>query len=360
MTDPTLNELGMTELHSAAYQGEADWVENCLAGGLSVRARDSHGCTPLHWAADMGMADGDRELVAASLILAGSDVNARDKTGRSVLEVARLAGNEDIVRQLIAAGAVETETVHRPMPDNRKHRGPHPEDAVLFAPKNLPALRQATEELSWLLTRGFPPAASLKLVGDRHRLVDRQRIAVSRAACSDQSRERRAATRVVPTHLAGERLLVDGFNLLITVEAALSGGVLLLCRDSCTRDLASMHGSYRSVEETEVAIRRIGETLTSMRPARVEWLLDRPVSNSGRLAARIEQIARKAGWPWSVETVFDPDAELAASDAVVASSDSGVLDRVRRWAELTSPVVEAWVPVPWQVDLRDGRAVPKG
>ena len=34
-----------------------------------------------------------------------------------------------------------------------------------------------------------------------------------------------------PCLLRGERLLIDGFNLLITLEAALSGAVLLRCRD---------------------------------------------------------------------------------------------------------------------------------
>src|SRR5439155_9533497 len=101
-------------------------------------------------------------------------------------------------------------------PDSRKHRGPHPEDGALFAPGRLPELRAATTELSWLLTRGFPPAASLKLVGDRHRLAQRQRAAVSRVACSDQHRARRSSSRVRLEGLQGERLLIDGFNLLIT------------------------------------------------------------------------------------------------------------------------------------------------
>ena len=108
MSDEVRNNRGMTELHQAAYHGELDWVQNCLAGGLSVYARDTgYGYTPLHWAVDMGMANGEREAVAATLIKAGSNVNARDNSGRSVLTVAMNSGNKDIVQQLIAAGAVE-------------------------------------------------------------------------------------------------------------------------------------------------------------------------------------------------------------------------------------------------------------
>ena len=79
------------------------------------------------------------------------------------------------------------------MPDSRTARGPHPKDAECFAPSALPALRQAVAELSWLLERGYPKKAALKLVGDRHALRDRQRMAVQRCAASDQDRARRRA-----------------------------------------------------------------------------------------------------------------------------------------------------------------------
>src|SRR5712664_1365582 len=130
-------------------------------------------------------------------------------------------------------------------PDIRKHRGAHPEDRKLFAAAQVPVLRTAVGELSWLLTRDYSLNGALKLVGDRYTLTDRQRLALARAACSDQSKERRAAALVNAEEIPGEDLIVDGFNLIITVEAALSGGLLLLCHDGCIRDLPSVHGSYR-------------------------------------------------------------------------------------------------------------------
>jgi uncharacterized protein len=108
MADPVMNEQGLTELHLAAYHGELDWMQNCLRGGLDVHARDKGGYTPLHWAADMGLVGpdkGEREAIVDALIQASADVNSKDFSGRSVLAVARSAGNENIVRWLIAAGA---------------------------------------------------------------------------------------------------------------------------------------------------------------------------------------------------------------------------------------------------------------
>src|SRR5205807_3063533 len=80
-------------------------------------------------------------------------------------------------------------------PDIRKHRGAHPEDRKLFADDQLPKLRAAVSELSWLLTRDYAMKGALKLVGDKFALTERQRLAVSRAGCSDQSQAHRASTR---------------------------------------------------------------------------------------------------------------------------------------------------------------------
>ena len=236
-------------------------------------------------------------------------------------------------------------------PDIRKHRGAHPEDRTLFAADQLPALREAVIELAWLLTREYSIRGALKLVGDRHSLTERQRLAVSRAACSDQSRQWRAATRLDLQQLRGRPCIIDGFNLIITVEALLSGGVLLLCRDGCIRDLSSIHGSYRSVEETESALLMIGAALAEFNAASVVWMLDQPVSNSGRLAQKIRRLAAQRGWDWSVELAFNPDRIIVHSDHIVISSDGPLLDQVKRWTNLARHVIEKNLADAWLIDL---------
>ena len=222
-------------------------------------------------------------------------------------------------------------------PDTRRHRGAHPADAELFGTDQLPKLRQAVVDLCWLLSRGYNMASSLKLVGDRYGLRERQRLAVSRSACSDQDRQRRRDHCVSVEQMRDQPVTVDGFNLIITVEAALSGGLLLVGIDDCIRDLSSVHGSYRSVEETDRAIMMIGEALQQFAPSSVLWLLDRPVSNSGRLAAKISDLAARNDWPWTVEVVFNPDAAIIA---------------VSRWSDLKSHLLTHEISDAWTIDLR--------
>jgi hypothetical protein len=237
-------------------------------------------------------------------------------------------------------------------PDRRQHRGAHPADKELFGASRLATLRRATSELSWLLGRGYSIRSSLKLVGDRHNLTERQRLAVSRAACSDEQREKRNANCLPIESMRGERLAIDGFNLIITIEAALAGGALIRCRDGCIRDLASVHGSYRSVSETQQAIRLVGDQVALEKPQSVTWFLDKPISNSGRLAEGIRSLARERDWAWRVEVVNNPDAAIVSSGDVAVTSDSIILDRATRWINLVPHVIERNLPDAWVIDLR--------
>lgn len=237
------------------------------------------------------------------------------------------------------------------MSDKRRHRGRHPQDDRLFAEEKRSVLRRAVAEMSWLLTRGYGQRSSLKLVGDHYQLARRQRLAVMRAACSDQQRESRLAKCGHVSKLHGQVVVIDGYNLLTTVEAALGGGVLLACRDKCCRDMASMHGSYRKVAETCSAIEAIGQVLAEVAAQRVRWLLDAPVSNSGRLKQIIEQVASERGYPWEAAVIASPDYELKASDQWIVTADSAVLDAARRYVNLGRVVVERLGKTAGVVDL---------
>mgnify|MGYP000906056772 FL=1 len=239
------------------------------------------------------------------------------------------------------------------MPDTRRHRGPHPEDAALFAPEQWRYLQCAVRHLSWLLSGGYAWESALKLVGDRFRLNARQRLAVQRCACSDQSLRRRAASCLPWPAVAGQEVSIDGFNLLMTVEAALAGGVLLCGRDQCLRDMASVHGSYRKVTETMPALRAIGAFFSPAPPAHCTWWLDRPVSNSGRLSQLIVALAEAEGWPWQTQLVTDPDRELTQTQDLVVTADSVILDACCRWVNLAAAIVAAAAHQAWIVPLND-------
>lgn len=235
----------------------------------------------------------------------------------------------------------------------QRHRGRHPADSKLFAERALPDMRRAVFELSWLFERGYSQVSALKLVGDRYELRKRQRKAVLRSACTDSALLDRQRRRLDPAGLAGRDVWLDGFNCVITVEAAIASGVILCGRDGTHRDMSSVHGSYRRVAETYDAVRYIAELMTSAGVRRAHWLLDRPVSNSGRLAAILRDAAPD-GIDWQVELVYSPDKVLveAGADArVTASGDAWILDHCGAWIDIPGAVVAKRVTDAWVVDL---------
>ena len=237
------------------------------------------------------------------------------------------------------------------MPDKRTHRGPHPQDARLFAPSAISDLRLALQDFSLLLTKGYAEKSALKLVGDRFSLTDRQRTAIMRNACSDEHLASRNQREVQIAELAGRPIAIDGYNVLITIEAAMSDAVVFKGRDGCFKDLASIHGTYRKVTETIPAVQLIGQFLREIGVAEALWLLDSPVSNSGRLKTLIGELARKNGWNWQIQLSLSPDAELIKTAAIVASSDSVVLDNCKNWVNLAAEIIKRKLPSAKIIDL---------
>ena len=237
------------------------------------------------------------------------------------------------------------------MPDKRTHRGPHPNDAKLFVPATISDLQSALADFSLLLTKGYAGKSALKLVGDKFSLTERQRLAIMRSACSDQQLISRRSREVKLVDLGGQSIVIDGYNVLITIEAAMSGACVFKGRDGCFRDLASIHGTYRKVTETIPAVKLIGQFLKEVGVGRTLWLLDSPVSNSGRLKTLIGELARKNEWDWEIELLPSPDTKLIRTDLTAASSDSVVLDGCKSWVNLARAIIEEKLPKARLVDL---------
>ena len=241
----------------------------------------------------------------------------------------------------------------------QRHRVANLNDKTLFSGERLLRLHDAVYELCWLLDRGYARHSAINLVGDHHQLAMRQRLTISRAACSNVSRKIRQAKCLPIEKIKGQPVVIDGFNLIITVETAMAGGLLLGCCDGCVRDIASIHGTYRQVHETRQAIELIGKVLQSFNPERVLWLFDKPVSNSGRLAVMVRDIAEAHGWNWQIELVENPDQVILGSHKVAITSDSAILDSVWRWVNLNDYLITRHFHGAWLIDFSDALSKPE-
>lgn len=216
--------------------------------------------------------------------------------------------------------------------EKRKHRGMAPQDRLFFDPERVDLLREAVSDLSYLRHRGYPQKASVALIGNHYQLTARERLALAHAASNAEKR----LPPVTLHALEGATLCIDGFNLLILLESALGGGVLIRGRDGLIRDIANIHGSYRIRAETAEAITLVAQELKRLKVNKAIWYFDRPVSNSGRIAKMVQEVASKyeSSIPMEAVTADRVDTLLKKCRGVVVTADSAILEAGVRWFDL--------------------------
>lgn len=237
-------------------------------------------------------------------------------------------------------------------PDNRKHRGPGPKDFSLFNENQVKILSTAAEHYCWLLDRNYTSKAALKLVGDHFKLQERQRKALDRS-CQPEKLVSQITPRELTTYkkVAGQPVVIDGFNLLIILEAALGGAPLFKGRDGLIRDISGLHGSYRKISETPDAIALVADFFKVMNPSSILWIFDKPVSNSGRLALFVKETGKENGIRWETQLTEQADNAIAHSGKIVISSDSQILARCDNWFNLISYLLIHKIKNKWLINL---------
>ena len=216
-----------------------------------------------------------------------------------------------------------------------RNRGKEGRDDELFGTeKARMAICNAVADISYLLGKGYNEKSSVALAGNRYKLNTRQQKAVRGIAASIDDVKQRNKKEVSASFLTGKNLDIDGFNLLILLETAYSGGYLFKGMDGAYRDLSSVHGSYKRVTKTMDVLEQVGHLLKTHNVGVITWYFDTPVSNSGRLQTILGEFASTRNFNWRIELVFNPDKVLAQSTNVVVSSDAYVLNECQNWFNL--------------------------
>ena len=148
------------------------------------------------------------------------------------------------------------------MSDGNIRRGYVETDMQEFSDESLIIMKKAQEEIQWLIDRGYLIKNAVTFVGNHYMLSERQRLALIRATSGSASIMGRKIKEV--SCCDNQVVSIDGFNLIITLEVALSGSTLIRCMDGTIRDLAGLRGTYRLIDKTDTAIWLIGERLKSM------------------------------------------------------------------------------------------------
>ena len=215
-------------------------------------------------------------------------------------------------------------------------------DKRWFSEKELIRLKKAHEEIKWLLDRGYKLESIINFVGGRYQFSTRQRDALKRATCSTEHEIIRKSKELQINEIKDKTLNIDGFNLIINLEVALSGGALIIGDDGLIRDLAGLRGTYKLIDKTDIALDYIFNFLKSIDIESINIYLDSPVSNSGNLKIKLFEYAEKYNLSTSVELVNNADVILEKLSNVV-TSDATILDKCTSYFNLSRKIIDKYI-----------------
>ncbi len=223
-----------------------------------------------------------------------------------------------------------------------KNRGKEGRDDYLFGEAFMQRkIKEAVYDMSFLLERGYGESSSCELVGNRYKLNKRQQQAIKGMSAGETKVSNRKESQVIYDDLEGETLIIDGFNQIIILESLLSNAYLFKGKDGAFRDISSIYGTYKSVNQTELAITMFTDFFEKYKVEKVIWVFDKPVSNSGRMKMKLLQLAKENNYNWEVILENNPDKIIAVTNHVGVTSDAWILDRINSWCNILESFVSS-------------------
>lgn len=223
-------------------------------------------------------------------------------------------------------------------------------DEIEFNDKNVALLKNAQKDICYLLNHGYGINKTIEFIGNHFLFSSRQRLALKRSLSSFEDVKNRKK-RELTNGFENSIIHIDGLNLIITLEVALSNSTLLKCMDGTLRDLAGLRGTYKLIDKTDIAIDLIGSKLDDMQIQKVFFYLDSPVSNTGRLKLKILDILDR--YNFDVDVLLVPNADVILSKLNhVVTSDGIILNTCTGWINLGYKIISEQLPSASYVDFQ--------
>ncbi len=203
-------------------------------------------------------------------------------------------------------------------------------------------LQEAAYDLRFLLNRGYRKKGSLQFVANKYLLNKDERNYLARSIFSNSISKERQEKIVDISKIRNNLLLVDGYNVLITVESLYNEDYdsIILCDDMVVRDLNAVFGKYKLKEATEKALSSIISLINEYCPSYTCFFFDSPVSFSGKLAGLTKKIMGEHNLPGNVYLSKTVDTEIIRlsklKNGIVATGDSVIIDKVGRVVDIPS------------------------
>lgn len=207
-------------------------------------------------------------------------------------------------------------------------------------------LLKPARDIRSLLRWGYPKFATISFVATHFQLSAEERYILTRVIMPPDRVTSRINKKIACTGIQDRELLIDGYNVLLSVDSLLKNEPMWFCDDGYIRDTRYYFSKSKQVEDIEESFNLILKFLSEARPKSAVFLLDAQISRSGELAGLIRRALNEYGIQGTARTSKTADFELKAEGGdtekslVVATSDGIVIDSVLQVIDIPACLME--------------------
>ncbi|WP_456416917.1 DUF434 domain-containing protein [Methanocaldococcus sp.] len=202
------------------------------------------------------------------------------------------------------------------------------------------SIEKAKEDFRYLINRGYKKDVALNFVANHYKLSKEDRLRIIRTTHTDEEIKITKSKLKRLSDIKGKTLYIDGFNVLIGLEALIKGNKVVLCDDNIYRDFEKVYGKYKINEYSVKAISLLLKILKEYDIKPIIYL-DAQVSKSGMLAKNIREKMKDYNIVGEVHCVKNCDYNLKNKE-IVATSDSIIIKskNVKYIVDLVAEAIE--------------------
>ncbi len=207
-------------------------------------------------------------------------------------------------------------------------------------PIDIAKAKRASKHYLTLLDMGFTRETSLKLVSLKYRLTKSELMILYRCIHPTIESYSRLRKLVAPYEIKDKTLVVDGFNVLITVQSVLENIPVCISTDGLLRDIMKSYKkfSYNPTLHNKI-LQLILKHIKELSPKKVIIVYDKQISHSGVIASVSNNIINELNINGVAIVKERADKTIIETGEIIASSDVVIVNKASKVFDLAYYVV---------------------
>lgn len=207
-------------------------------------------------------------------------------------------------------------------------------------------LLKPARDIRSILRWGYPKFSTIRFVADHFQLSLEERHILTRVIMPPDRVVSRINKKIACEGIKDRKLLLDGYNVLLSVDSLLKKELMWFCDDGYIRDTRYYFSKAKQAEDIEEALDAVLKFLSETGPESVIFLFDAQISRSGELAGLIRHRLEEYEISGEAKTSKTADFELKTeggnpeNNVIVATSDGIIIDSVKEVLDIPACLME--------------------